>query len=176
VKWVKRSFCGATKNDRDGLARLCDNNRRNVAADSNQNGNLLADDCSGVLVPVDTVASSPYDKCHRPAPPSINTAKRQFRAWSLLTGWATKANWLANHVLVLHAEIYPSVKAALPDDIKDRGHVRAMWQWARDVDRENLLWREFCRPIEVEAGSKEDLAIELTEGWLLGCSPTITNQ
>jgi hypothetical protein len=40
----------------------------------------------------------------------------------------------------------------------------------------NLLWREFCRPIEVETGSKEDLAIQLTEGWILGCSPTITNQ
>jgi hypothetical protein len=26
------------------------------------------------------------------------------------------------------------------------------------------LWREFCRPIEVETGSKEDLAIQLTEG------------
>jgi len=30
-----------------------------------------------------------------------------------------------------------------------------MWQWARDLDRDNLLWREFCRPIEVETGSKE---------------------
>jgi hypothetical protein len=64
----------------------------------------------------------------------------------------------------------------LPDEIKDRGQVRAMWQWARDLDRDNLLWCEFCRPIEVEAGSKEDLAIQLTEGWILGCSPTLTNQ
>jgi len=61
-------------------------------------------------------------------------------------------------------------------EIKDRGRVRAMWQWARDLDRDNLLWREFCRPIEVETGSKEDLAIQLTEGWILGCSPTATNQ
>jgi hypothetical protein len=52
-----------------------------------------------------------------------------------------------------------------------------MWQWARDLDCDNLLWREFCRPIEVETGSKEDLAIQLTEGWILGCcSPTVTNQ
>jgi hypothetical protein len=75
------------------------------------------------------------------------------------TGWATKAKWLPAHVLVLHAEIYPSVRDSLPDEIKDRGQVRAMWQWARDLDRDNLLWREFCRPIEVETGSKEDLAI-----------------
>jgi hypothetical protein len=51
---------------------------------------------------------------------------------------------------------------------------RGKKQWARDLDRDNLLWREFCRPIEVETGSKEDLAIQLTEGWILGCSPTVT--
>jgi hypothetical protein len=64
----------------------------------------------------------------------------------------------------------------MADEIKDRGQVRAMWHWARDLDRDNLLWREFCRPIEVETGSKEDLAIQPTEGWILGCSPTVTNQ
>jgi len=76
----------------------------------------------------------------------------------------------------LHAEIYPSVRDPLPDEIKDRGQVRAMWQWARDLDRDNLLWREFCRPIEIETGSKENLAIQLTEGRILGCSPTATTQ
>jgi precorrin-8X/cobalt-precorrin-8 methylmutase len=96
--------------------------------------------------------------------------------WPFETGWATKAKWLPAHVLVLHAEIYPSLRDPLPDEIKDRGQVRAMWQWARDLDRDDLLWREFCRPIEVETGSKEDLAIPLTEGWILGCSPTATNQ
>ncbi len=96
--------------------------------------------------------------------------------WPFETGWAAKAKWLPAHVLVLHAEIYPSVGDPLPDEIKDRGQVRAMWQWARDLDRENLLWREFCRPSEVETGSKEDLAIQFTEGWILGCSPTVTNQ
>ena len=74
--------------------------------------------------------------------------------WPLETGWATKAKWLPAHISVLHAEIYPSVLDPLPDEIKDRGQVRAMWQWARDLDRDNLLWREFCRPIEVETGSK----------------------
>jgi hypothetical protein len=96
--------------------------------------------------------------------------------WPFETGWAAKAKWLPAHVLVLHAEIYPSVREPLPDEIKDRGQVRAMWQWARDLDRDDLLWREFCRPIEVETGSKEDLAIQLTEGWIVGCSPTVTNQ
>jgi hypothetical protein len=96
--------------------------------------------------------------------------------WPFETGWAAKAKWHPAHVLVPHAEIYPSVRDPLPDEIKDRGQVRAMWQWARDLDCDNLLWREFCRPIEVETGSKEDLAIQLTEGWILGCSPTVTNQ
>jgi hypothetical protein len=67
---------------------------------------------------------------------------------------------------------YP--KDPLPDEIKDRGQVRAMWRWARDLDRENLLWCD--RPIELETGSKEDLAIQLTEGWILGCSPTVRTQ
>jgi precorrin-8X/cobalt-precorrin-8 methylmutase len=96
--------------------------------------------------------------------------------WPFETGWATKAKWLPKHVSILHAEIYPSVRDPLPDEIKDRGQVRAMWQWARDLDRENLLWREFCRPIEVEPGSKEDMAIQLTEGWILGSSITVINQ
>jgi hypothetical protein len=94
--------------------------------------------------------------------------------WPFETGWANKAKWLSEHTSVLHAEIYP--KMALPDQIKDRGQVRAMWQWAHDLDCENLLWREFCRPIDVETGSKEDLTIQFTEGWILNCSPTATNQ
>jgi hypothetical protein len=96
--------------------------------------------------------------------------------WPFETGWATKAKWLPKHVSILRAEIYPSVRDPMPDEIKDRGQVRAVWQWACHLDRENLLWREFCRPIEIEAGSKEDLAIQLMEGWILGCSPAITNQ
>jgi len=96
--------------------------------------------------------------------------------WPFETGWANKAHWLPKHVLLLHAEIYPSVRDPLPDEIKDRGQVRAMWQWASGLDRDNLLWREFGQPIEVETGSKEDLAIQLTEGWIIGCSPTVTIQ
>jgi hypothetical protein len=96
--------------------------------------------------------------------------------WPFETGSANKAKWLPKHVFILHAEIYPSVRDPMPDQIKDRGQVRSMWHWARDLDRDDLLWREFCRPIEIETGSKEDLAIQLTEGWILGCSPTITNQ
>ena len=48
-----------------------------------------------------------------------------------------------------------------------------MWQWARDLDRQELLWFEFARPTEVEPGSPEDIAIQLTEGWILGSSPTV---
>jgi hypothetical protein len=89
----------------------------------------------------------------------------------ILTSWS-----IGRAERAAHAEIYPSVRDPLPDEIKDRGQVRAMWQWARDLDQDNLLWREFCRPIEVETGSKEDLAIQLAEGWILGCSPTATTQ
>jgi hypothetical protein len=96
--------------------------------------------------------------------------------WPFETGWATKARWLPKHVLILHAEIYLRVREPLSDEIKDRGQVRAIWHWARDLDSQNLLWREFCRPIEIQNGSKEDLAIQLTEGWILGCSPTVISQ
>jgi len=96
--------------------------------------------------------------------------------WPFETGWATQAKWLPAHVSVLHAEIYPSVQDPKPDTIKDRGQVRAMWEWARDLDRQNLLWCQFCRPMDIQPGSKEDIAIQLTEGWILGASPTIRNQ
>jgi precorrin-8X/cobalt-precorrin-8 methylmutase len=96
--------------------------------------------------------------------------------WPFETGWATKANWLPRHVSILHTEIYPSIRAPLLDEIRDRGQVRAMWEWVRDLDQQNLLWREFCRPVGIEAGSKEDLAIQLTEGWILGASSTVINQ
>ena len=96
--------------------------------------------------------------------------------WPFETGWATKANWLRKNTAILHAEIYPSVREPKPDTIKDRGQVRAMWEWARELDRQELLWCEFCRPLDIDPGSKEDIAIQLTEGWILGASPTVRNQ
>ena len=41
--------------------------------------------------------------------------------WPFDTGWATKAKWLPKHVSILHAEIYPSVRNPMPDEIKDPG-------------------------------------------------------
>jgi hypothetical protein len=35
---------------------------------------------------------------------------------------------------------------------------------------------EFARPIEIDPASPEDIAIQVTEGWILGCSPTARNQ
>jgi precorrin-8X/cobalt-precorrin-8 methylmutase len=93
--------------------------------------------------------------------------------WPFETGWATKAIWLPDHVSILHAEIYPSVREPSADLIKDRGQVRSMWERARDLDRQELLWFEFARPTEIDPGSPEDIAIQLTEGWILGSSPTV---
>jgi hypothetical protein len=70
----------------------------------------------------------------------------------------------------LHAEIYPSVRAPLKDTIKDRGQVRAMWHWARDLDGRNLLMKEFALPPGIGSGSAEDHLIRSEEGWILGCS------
>jgi hypothetical protein len=96
--------------------------------------------------------------------------------WPFETGWATKASWLADHISIVHAEIYPSVREPKPDPIRDRGQVHAMWEWARDLDQQDQLWFEFSRPADIDPGSKEDIAIQLTEGWILGSSPTIRHQ
>jgi hypothetical protein len=100
----------------------------------------------------------------------------QSAVWPFETGWANKAKWLPKNISILHAEIYPSIREPLEDSIKDRGQVLSMWQWARDQDQQELLWSEFARPIEIGPGSPEDIAIQLTEGWILGCSPTARNQ
>jgi hypothetical protein len=50
-----------------------------------------------------------------------------------------------------------------------------MWEWVSYLDRENLLWLEFCRPVEIDPGSPEDIAVQLTEGWIIGSSPTVRN-
>jgi precorrin-8X/cobalt-precorrin-8 methylmutase len=96
--------------------------------------------------------------------------------WPFETGWATKAGWLRQGVSIVHAEIYPSLREPLPDAIKDRGQVRSMWECACELDRQDLLWFEFARPVEIDPGSPEDLAVQLTEGWILGSSPTVRHQ
>lgn len=91
--------------------------------------------------------------------------------WPFETGWAPlNGAWLDPSIRILHAEIYPSVRAPLKDTIKDCGQVRAMWHWARDLDRRNLLIKEFAIPRGIESGSAEDQLIRSEEGWILGCS------
>jgi precorrin-8X/cobalt-precorrin-8 methylmutase len=90
--------------------------------------------------------------------------------WPFETGWAPeKGLWLDADLRVLHAEIYPSVRAPLSDNIKDRGQVRAIWHWARDLDAKNLLTREFAIPAGIASGSRDDVVIRNEEGWILGC-------
>ena len=36
-----------------------------------------------------------------------------------------------------------------------------MWEWACELDRQDLLWFEFARPVEIEPGSPEDIVIQL---------------
>jgi hypothetical protein len=83
---------------------------------------------------------------------------------------------ITEHISIVHAEIYPSVREPKPDPIKDRGQVHAMWEWACDLDRQDQFWYEFARPADIDAGSKEDIAVQLTEGWIPGSSPTIKHQ
>ena len=89
--------------------------------------------------------------------------------WPFETGWAADSGWLGKEIGILHAEIYPSVRPPLPDQIRDRGQVCSMWEWARGLDQKDVLWRQFSLPVGIEAGSKEDKAIRSEEGWILGC-------
>ena len=41
-----------------------------------------------------------------------------------------------------------------------------MWEWACELDRQELLWFEFARPVEIDPGTPEDIAVQLTEGWI----------
>ena len=92
------------------------------------------------------------------------------KVWPFETGWAPAAGpWLGPDVRVLHAEIYPSVRTPYADTIKDRGQVRAMWHWARDLDIRDLLVNEFAIPPGVAPGSLADVTIRSEEGWILGC-------
>jgi precorrin-8X/cobalt-precorrin-8 methylmutase len=92
--------------------------------------------------------------------------------WPFETGWApVTGSWLDPELQILHAEIYPSVRERLTDTIKDRGQVRAMWHWARDLDARNLLIREFMIPSGITSGSRDDIVVRSEEGWILGCPP-----
>lgn len=90
--------------------------------------------------------------------------------WPFETGWApATGRWPDHGLTILHAEIYPSVRRPLRDRIKDRGQVRAMWAWARDLDIEDRLRHEFAIPAGVTSESSDDVAIRNEEGWILGC-------
>jgi hypothetical protein len=91
----------------------------------------------------------------------------KIKVWPFETGWATPVvnAWLEHDVRLLLAEIYPSVRPALDDPIVDRGQVRAMWHWARDLDNENELRARFERPNELTDG--QDVIVRGEEGWVL---------
>ncbi len=89
--------------------------------------------------------------------------------WPFETGWAGDPGWPSDTVRIVHAEIYPSVQAPLVDAIKDRGQVRAMWHWARDLDAKGTLVNELAIPSGIRADSADDVAIREEEGWILGC-------
>jgi len=92
--------------------------------------------------------------------------------WPFETGWAPVTGaWLATDLRVLHAEIYPSVRLPLSDGIKDRGQVRAMWHWARDLDAKDRLASAFSLPPSITSGTSDEVAVRTEEGWILGCPP-----
>lgn len=89
--------------------------------------------------------------------------------WPFETEWASADGaWLGSEPRIVHAEIYPSARVPLDDTIKDRGQVRALWHWARDLDARDRLTAEFAIPPGLVAGSLEDEVVRSEEGWVLG--------
>ena len=86
-----------------------------------------------------------------------------------------KAGPPASLIARLHAEIYPSVRSENPVLISSRTEIKygrrgsglATWIGKSCFDL------NFARPTEIDPGSPEDIAIQLTEGWILGSSPTV---
>jgi precorrin-8X/cobalt-precorrin-8 methylmutase len=92
--------------------------------------------------------------------------ERVSSVWPFETGWApANGEWSLGKTRVLHAEIYPSVMPALTDAIKDRGQVRAMWEWARTLDAQGTLCVRFACPPSVSPN--QDLCVRGYEGWIL---------
>jgi hypothetical protein len=90
--------------------------------------------------------------------------------WPFETGWSEPGRpWPPPGVRVLHAEIYPSLRTPRRDAIKDRGQVRALWHWARDLDAVDGLAPQFARPVGITKGSRIETGILGEEGWILGC-------
>lgn len=87
--------------------------------------------------------------------------------WPFETAWAATPEW-PGAARVVHAEIYPSVRPPLKDEIHDRGQVRAMWEWARANDTEDGLMDFFRIPDDLTPTSIEDEQIRTEEGWILG--------
>jgi hypothetical protein len=90
--------------------------------------------------------------------------------WPFETGWSGPGRpWPPPGIRVVHAEIYPSLQRPRRDAIKDRGQVRALWHWARDLDAVDGLAPQFACPAGVSRGSRVESRILGEEGWILGC-------
>lgn len=91
----------------------------------------------------------------------------QCSVWPFETGWATDDThrWLGNLARMVLAEIYPSIRPPLNDTVLDRGQVRAMWHWARDLDMLDHLKLRLARPNDLTDDAESVARCE--EGWIL---------
>ena len=95
------------------------------------------------------------------------------RAWPFETGF-TPLPEEKKGPFILHAEIWPSVVnkrvqkllAEKPNLIRDEAQVKAMCQWAAELDRQNKLGAYFDRP---KGLTDEEIQVCVEqEGWILG--------
>lgn len=93
--------------------------------------------------------------------------------WPFETG-VTSVPSLGKGPFILHAEIWPgivknrvrSMMAENPDLVRDQAQVRAVCEWAAELDQEGTLRSCFDVPVEMDTATIEQCIQE--EGWVLG--------
>lgn len=90
--------------------------------------------------------------------------------WPFETGFTTPASWAKQELMVVHAEIYPSIKKTFPEpeEVKDCAQVKALAQYFAEEDQCCLLGDLFAGPPDLTPEQRE--IIEGEEGWILGVS------
>jgi hypothetical protein len=95
------------------------------------------------------------------------------RVWPFETGFLDQPGSFEGHSII-HAEIWPGIVSQVVQGlqeqdrtlIKDRAQVRAMCNWAMDLDREQKLLEFFGQPPRLTSAQIEQCIEE--EGWVLG--------
>lgn len=100
--------------------------------------------------------------------------ERVSRVWPFETGFTSAPVPQQESPYIVHAEIWPGVVEQIvrrlmnaePELIRDRAQVRAMCEWAAELDETSLLGKQFDSPADLNEQHARTCIQE--EGWVLG--------